>query len=123
MIGGNTVREDRPVLDCRFASEAPPDVTIYSKRDDFDRSIPPFGVSQREVLIADTLEFLDQPSFLLLEGGEGMLRALMEHIDWLLLYQTPKLSTNQLSYNVNKNMEFLHEMRMGADLMIWSRFG
>ena len=121
LIGGNTVRTDRPTLDCRFTDGRAPDVTIYSKCDNFDTDIPLFGVPDRQVTVGDDLSFLDLPSFVMVEGGEGMLRVLKERIDWLLIYQTPKLSTNQLSYNIEMNLTFLHQAKSGTDLMIWSR--
>ncbi|SFV90770.1 Diaminohydroxyphosphoribosylaminopyrimidine deaminase / 5-amino-6-(5-phosphoribosylamino)uracil reductase [hydrothermal vent metagenome] len=121
LIGGNTVRTDRPTLDCRFTGEDAPDITIYSQEKRFDNTIPLFAVSGRVVDICDRLDFLKQPSFILVEGGEGMLRALKDHIDWLLIYQTPKLSTNDLSYNIEMNLVFLHQTNRGADIMIWSR--
>jgi len=121
LIGGNTVRVDRPTLDCRFTQGQAPDVTIYSKEDNFDRDIPLFGVDDRKVHVSDNLDFLDNPSFVLVEGGEGMLEALKEKIDYLLIYQTPKLSTNTLTYNTTMNLEFLHTEKKDVDLMIWSR--
>ncbi len=124
VIGGGTVRADRPRLDCRFSGDAPPDVTIYSRAKDFDRNIPLFGIEGRKVRITDDLEpLLDRPAFLLVEGGEGMLRALGDRIDWFLVYQTPKLSTHPLSYNVDRKLEYLHTETVGGDLRIWSRFG
>jgi diaminohydroxyphosphoribosylaminopyrimidine deaminase/5-amino-6-(5-phosphoribosylamino)uracil reductase len=124
LIGGSTVRTDRPTLDCRFVSEdRAPDVCIYSRQSGFDRTIPLFGVPDRQVRITEDLEPLfARPSFLLVEGGEGMLRALQDRIDWLLLYQTPKLSVHPLSYNVDQKLKYLHHSPIGADLMIWSRF-
>ncbi len=121
LIGGNTVRVDRPTLDCRFVGALPPNVTIYSKSETFDSEIPLFGIEGREVTITQKLDFLDKPSFILVEGGEGMLNALQGHIDWLLIYQTPKLSSNELSYNIDMNLTFLHQRNIGVDLMIWSR--
>ncbi len=121
LIGGNTVRTDRPTLDCRFTGEVAPDITIYSQEKRFDNTIPLFAVPQRTVDISDRLDFLRQPSFVLVEGGEGMLKALKDRIDWMLFYQTPKLSTNELSYNIDMNLAFLHQESVGVDLMIWSR--
>ncbi len=121
LIGGNTVRIDRPTLDCRFTGGGAPDVTIYSREDEFDRSIPLFGVADREVQVVDSLDLLEKPSFVLVEGGEGMLNALREKIDWMLIYQTPKLSTNELSYNTAMNLEFLHQSKKDVDLILWSR--
>ncbi len=121
LIGGNTVRVDRPTLDCRFTHGKAPNVTIYTKEDNFEREIPLFSVENREVNISNDLTFLEKPSFVLVEGGEGMLNALKEKIDWLLIYQTPKLSTNNLTYNTTMNLEFLHQNKIDVDLMIWSR--
>ena len=121
LIGGNTVRTDRPTLDCRFTEAMAPNVSIYSKEEYFDKSIPLFSVQNRNVNVVDTLDFLDKPSFVLVEGGEGMLKALQEKIDWMLIYQTPKLSTNSLTYNTTMNLEFLHTEKIDVDMMIWSR--
>lgn len=121
LIGGNTVREDRPTLDCRFIQAQAPDVKIYAREDHFDREIPLFGIPHRDVEITNRLDFLQQPSFVIVEGGEGMLEALKEKIDWMLVYQTPKLSTNNLTYNTTMNLQFLHQAEKGIDLMIWSK--
>ena len=121
LIGGNTVRVDRPTLDCRFTQGNAPDITIYSKEDNFDREIPLFAVKDREVTVTNDLSFLEKPSFVLIEGGEGMLNALKEKIDWMLIYQTPKLSTNSLTYNTTMNLQFLHTEKRDADMMIWSK--
>jgi len=121
LIGGNTVRVDKPTLDCRFTQGKAPNVTIYTKEDTFSRNIPLFAVEDREVTISDNLSFLDKPSFVLVEGGEGMLNALKEKIDWLLLYQIPKLSTHNLTYNTTMNLEFLNHEKIDVDLKIWSR--
>jgi len=120
IIGGNTVRVDRPTLDCRFTGDTAPNITIYSRSDDFDRDIPLFSVPNREVTITDRLDF-SKPSFILVEGGGGMLSALQDKIDWLLQYQTPKLSSHDSSFHVDKKLEFLFEERVSGDLRIWSR--
>ncbi len=121
LIGGNTVREDRPTLDCRFIEAEAPDVKIYAKEDNFDRDIPLFSIENRSVEIINSLDFLNTPSFVMVEGGEGMLEALKEKIDWILIYQTPKLSTNNLTYNTTMNLHFLHQNKKDIDLMIWSK--
>ena len=121
LIGGNTVRVDRPTLDCRFTKGKAPNVVIYSKQDDFDRDIPLFGVEDREVSVGSDLDFFDKPSFVMVEGGESMMEALKSKIDWMLIYQTPKLSSNTLTYNTTMNLEFLHQDKKDVDLMIWSR--
>ncbi len=121
LIGGNTVRLDRPRLDSRFTGGRAPEVAIYSKEEQFDESIPLFGIDGRGVSIGDDLSFLETPSFVLVEGGEGMMRALSKRIDWYLLYQTPRFSTHPLGYGLEQNLRFLHSERKGADLLMWSR--
>ncbi len=123
IIGGNTVRVDRPTLDCRFIDKnKAPDIIIYSKRDKFDKKIPLFKIKEREILISSDLEDeFKRKSFILIEGGEGMLNSLRDRIDWLLQYQTPKLSSHNSSYSVDIDLEFLHQNRVGVDLRLWSR--
>ncbi|HHD72673.1 MAG TPA: bifunctional diaminohydroxyphosphoribosylaminopyrimidine deaminase/5-amino-6-(5-phosphoribosylamino)uracil reductase RibD [Epsilonproteobacteria bacterium] len=121
VIGGNTVRVDRPTLDCRLTGGKAPDITIYTREDTFDRNIPLFGVGGREVSIGNDLEYLCKPSFVLVEGGEGMLNAFSEQTDWYLFYQTPKLSAHNLTYNIDKDLTFLHSGTKGIDMMIWSK--
>ncbi len=121
LIGGNTIRVDRPTLDCRFTDDQPPSVTIYSKNDNFDRDIPLFHVADRDVDITNDLTFLQKPSFVLVEGGEGMLRAMRDKIDWLLTYQTPKLSSHSLGYAIDLPLAFMHIEKRSVDMMVWSK--
>ncbi len=120
LIGGNTVRVDRPTLNCRFTDAKAPNIKIYSHSDTFDRDIPLFDIPSRAVEVVDSLEFLDNPSFVLVEGGEGMLRAMGDRVDWLLVYQTPKLSSHPLGYSVDMRLKFLHIDKKEIDVMIWS---
>ena len=121
LIGGNTVRIDRPTLDCRFTGGKAPDVTIYSREERLDETIPLFAVEGRTVSITCELDFLEKPSLILVEGGEGMLQALSGEIDWYLFYQVPKLTSHNLTYNIDKDLTFLHSDKKGVDMMIWSR--
>jgi len=120
MIGGNTVRVDRPTLDCRFTGAVAPDILIYSKEDTFDREIPLFSVEGRKVEVSDGFDF-SKPSFILVEGGGGMMNALSGQIDWLLQYQAPKLSSHASGYSMDFNLEFLFQDKRGVDLLLWSR--
>ncbi len=121
LIGGNTVRIDRPTLDCRFTGDRAPDISIYSKSDNFDRSIPLFSVPSREVAVTDSLEFLEKPGLVLVEGGEGMLNALSGKIDWMLHFIAPTLKSDALGYSSQQQLEFVHIDKNSTDLLIWSR--
>jgi diaminohydroxyphosphoribosylaminopyrimidine deaminase/5-amino-6-(5-phosphoribosylamino)uracil reductase len=120
LIGGNTIRVDRPTLDCRFTGDAAPNISIYSKVDDFDRAIPLFKVENRDVEVISKLDF-SKPSFVLVEGGGGLMNALKENIDWLLQYQTPKFSSHDSSYHINLDLEFFFQEKKGIDLLLWSK--
>jgi len=121
LIGGNTVRVDRPRIDCRFVDGEAPDVVIYSKNSEFDTTIPLFGIDGRDVTVTDDLSWLEKPSFVIVEGGESMVKALRDRVDWFLVYQTPKLTSDQLSYNVDIKLQFLYTDAKGVDIMIWSK--
>jgi diaminohydroxyphosphoribosylaminopyrimidine deaminase/5-amino-6-(5-phosphoribosylamino)uracil reductase len=120
LIGGNTVRVDRPTLDCRFLEDTAPNITIYSKKDDLDRTIPLFSVEGRDVQVTNKLNF-DKPSFILVEGGNGMINAIKKNIDWLLQYQTPNLSTSSLNYYIDLELSFIFQDKISIDLLLWSK--
>ena len=121
LIGGNTVRVDRPTLDCRFIDAKAPDIKIYSKKDNFDREIALFSVSNRSVEVIDSLDFLNSRGLVLVEGGEGMLNAIKDKIDWMLIYQSNKIALKSLGYYANLELEFLDSQIAGNNLRIFSR--
>ena len=122
VIGGNTVRKDRPLLDARLVHGRAPDVLIYSKKLHFDETIPLFSVKDREVYIEDSFKRLEEYRFIMIEGGEGMLQATRRLVDWYLIFVAPK-SVDGANYRFNKKMEFLHQRNLEGDLVIWSRNG
>jgi len=121
MIGGQTIRDDLPTLDCRFSGGDAPDIFIYSKKRNFDPKTPLFSVKDRDVQIGDNLSFLKSPSFIIVEGSEGMQKALKDIIDWYLIYQTPTISNNNAIYNLDMDLKFLKIEQIGRDMKIWSR--
>ncbi|BCD61611.1 diaminohydroxyphosphoribosylaminopyrimidine deaminase / 5-amino-6-(5-phosphoribosylamino)uracil reductase [Nitratiruptor sp. YY08-26] len=122
VIGGNTVRKDRPILDSRLVQGRAPDVLIYSKKTEFDAKIPLFKVPKREVFIEDSLERVKEYKFIMVEGGEGMLKATRALVDWYMIFIAPK-SLEKPNYAFNKKLRFLHTQNIGDDLLIWSKNG
>ncbi|MDR1911932.1 MAG: bifunctional diaminohydroxyphosphoribosylaminopyrimidine deaminase/5-amino-6-(5-phosphoribosylamino)uracil reductase RibD [Helicobacteraceae bacterium] len=116
-IGGNTARIDRPILDARRVNGRAPNVLIVSRREDFDRSIPLFGVDNRNVRIAPSFEA--DYGFVLIEGGSGLLNALADRIDWFLCYQSLALSGGKQSIDFNRRLELLHSDTIGDNLKLW----
>ena len=92
IIGGNTVRVDRPTLDSRRVGGKAPDVLILSRLSDFDKSIPLFGVPHRKVMISsmDALEdYLTPYRFVMIEGvGKLMEQLKRDHRLLSYLYIT-----------------------------------
>lgn len=89
VIGGNTVRIDRPVLDTRLISSGKnPDVLIYSKGQKFDKNIPLFKVKNRSVEISDSLENAFKKPLVMFEGGENFLKNLDKRVEWFLIYRS-----------------------------------
>ncbi len=57
IIGGKSVRDDRPTLNVRLKhSKYAPNILIYSKQKNFDKTIPLFNVKNRKVIIDDDIQ-------------------------------------------------------------------
>ncbi len=122
VIGGNTVRTDRPILDARLVKGRSPDILIYSKKSQFDEKIPLFGVPDRKVYIEDSLERLREYRYVMIEGGGGMMRATTRIVDWYLQFLAPR-SKDEKNYRFNAKLRFLHTRELDNDLLIWSSNG
>lgn len=91
VIGGNTVRTDRPTLDARFAPiNIPPNIWIYSHKTIFDTSIALFGVPNREVIITQDSNAWKEDPFVMIEGGYTLLESMLENIDYLMVFISHK---------------------------------
>ena len=118
IIGGNTVRTDRPTLDARLVDGKAPDILIYSKNDNFDRDIPLFGIPGREVHISDRFEIIKNYRFVMIEGGEGMLKATKDMVDYYLLFHSSNFKEGQApSFSLNLNE--LCSIGIGPDRLGW----
>ena len=122
VVGGETVRTDRPTLDCRLvgANLKAPDVLIYSRGFKFDESIPLFGVKGRHVSVASDLSALAGVKFAMIEGGENFLKALPREVEWLLIYQSPRFIAAR-GAELNLKFETLHVDKIGEDNVIWAK--
>ena len=102
VIGGNTVRIDRPTLDSRFAKiNKAPNILIYSKQTEYDKTIPLFNVLNREVTISDNLNILANNNLIMIEGGFNLLNTLNDKIDIIMLFISHKNRT-QNSFDIKK---------------------
>lgn len=118
VIGGNTVRVDRPTLDARLCDGRAPDVLIYSKNREFDKSIPLFSVPNRKVLIEDNFDTLSEYNFVMIEGGEGMLKEVKDFVDWFLIFRSPHFKKG-FSPSLELSLKEEFSMRIGEDRLSW----
>jgi diaminohydroxyphosphoribosylaminopyrimidine deaminase/5-amino-6-(5-phosphoribosylamino)uracil reductase len=118
VIGGNTVRIDRPTLDARMISGRAPDVLIYSSQKEFDTTIPLFCIPNRKVFIEDNLEKMKEYKFVMIEGGEQMLESVRNSVDWYLFYQSPN-EKNEKSICIDIPLKPLFSKKIGEDKLTW----
>ncbi len=116
VVGGETVRVDRPKLDSRLVGGKAPDVAILTRRpDSIDRSIPLFEMPDRRV---DFVQSLPPRGLVMVEGGGGTLEALRRQIDWMVLFVAPFVKEG-IGYNGTKDFRLMHQRRVGRDAMLW----
>ncbi len=119
VIGGNTVRTDRPTLDARMVGGRAPDILIVSRRDDFDRTIPLFGVEGRRVTVSGDLSSIEGYRNVMVEGGPGLFASLKERCDMFLCFVAPHSGGTIRFLNEEENFEIVHLRRSGRDVMQW----
>jgi len=121
IIGGETVRSDRPTLDARLVDGRAPDVMILSRKDDFDKTIPLFGVKNREVFIVDSLQIPSKYRFIMVEGGPNMLEFVRDICDFFLIFIAPRVASGvALSLNTI-DFDYLNSFKIGNDMAIWAK--
>lgn len=118
VIGGNTVRTDRPTLDARLCDGKAPDILIYSKTKEFDKSIALFGVQNRVVHIEENFEKIKDYNFIMIEGGEGMLRETKELVEYYLIFRSPHFKKGSAPM-VELHLKELFSSIVGEDRYTW----
>jgi len=102
VIGGETVRVDRPTLDSRYAIiNNPLDILIYSNQKHFDETISLFNVLNRDVQISNNLESLKDNKFVMIEGGYNLLENVKNKLDYLMLFLSKKTKSDT-KIDINK---------------------
>jgi diaminohydroxyphosphoribosylaminopyrimidine deaminase/5-amino-6-(5-phosphoribosylamino)uracil reductase len=118
VIGGNTVRVDRPTLDARLCNGRAPDVLIYSKNKEFDKNIPLFSVPNRKVFIKDNFDKINDYNFVMIEGGEGMLNEVKKFVNWFLIFRSPHFK-NGFSPSLEISLKEEFSVSIGEDRLSW----
>lgn len=121
VIGGNTVRVDRPTLDARKINGKAPDVLIYSNSSDFDETIPLFNVPNRKVFVSNSFDLIQNYRFVMIEGGSKMLDSCKNIIDYLLVFISPTCANGGYKIDTNLLLEYKYISKIDIDLLIWAK--
>ena len=121
VIGGNTVREDRPRLDARLVDGKAPDVLIVSRSRDIDKTIPLFAVKGRSVYIENSFDRLQEYKNIMIEGTATMYELTKDRVDYYLCYLAPTFGGNVGFSNVEDRFEILNYAKENQDIIMWMK--
>ncbi len=108
VIGGNTVRVDRPTLDARLIDGKAPDILIISREKEFDKTIPLFNVVGRKVFIENNFKRLDDYKNIMIEGTSKMFELSKPYVDLYLSYMA-------------SDFDILNIKKDSKDIIIWMK--
>ncbi len=121
VIGGNTVREDRPTLDARLVNGKAPDILIISREKEFDKSIPLFDVKQREVFVEDNFSRLNNYKNIMIEGSSKMFELSKDIVDYYLCYLAPTMGGTAGFEKNEEKFEILNIDQDDQDIIMWMK--
>jgi len=121
VIGGNTVRIDRPTLDTRFikGSIKNPNILIYSNDTKIDKSIPLFNIENRDVKIDNSLKYIENDNFIMIEGGYKLLEVLKDKIDMLMIFMSTNNPSNTVFDPTTLGFDTVYEDNNKEDKIIY----
>jgi diaminohydroxyphosphoribosylaminopyrimidine deaminase/5-amino-6-(5-phosphoribosylamino)uracil reductase len=119
VIGGNSVRIDRPRLNSRLVKGKNPDVLIYSRSKNFDKTIPLFDIKDRKVFIDNKLDILQNYNFIMVEGA-GSLYEEFKDINWHLSLISGNIKRGKKFEAKNKE-KIIHTYQIGNDLVVFTK--
>ena len=122
VVGGDTVRIDRPTLDARLVDGKAPDILIYSRHKEFDRTIPLFNVEGRKVIISDDFNATcKEYKNIMIEGGNKMHSLTCKDVDYYLTYIAPKYGGSKTIENSNDKFKILNIEKENKDIIMWMK--
>lgn len=112
VLGGETIRKDRPILDARLCKGKAPDLCILSHQslENFDKSIPLFSVPHRQIYA----QIPNKAKFLMYEGGENFLKNFKDEMDMFLIFQSSSLN-DEKNVTISLNFKPLYRNFLGSD--------
>jgi len=121
VIGGGTVRKDRPTLDARLVNGKAPDILILSRSKEFDKTIPLFHVANREVYIEDSLQRVQNYKNIMIEGSSKMYALVRDIVDYELCYIAPSFGGGEVITFDTEKFEFLNVNKESEDIIVWMK--
>lgn len=121
VIGGNTVRTDRPTLDARMVNGKAPDVLIISRTKEFDRTIPLFNVEGRQVFMESDFKRMSEYKNIMIEGTQTMYALTRDIVDYYLCYIAPSLGGSESIHFGEDKFHFLNVNKESEDIIVWMK--
>lgn len=122
VIGGNTVRIDKPTLDARLVNGVAPDVLILSRGDDFDReNIPLFSVKNRKVYVEKDLSRVKEYKNIMIEGTQTLYEETRDIVDLYLCFIAPKFGGENGFEKLEDRFEILNLAKEREDIIMWMK--
>ena len=122
VIGGNTVRIDKPTLDARLVDGVAPDILILSRGDDFDRkNIPLFSVKNRKVYVENNLSKLKEYKNIMIEGTQTLYEETKDIVDLYLCFIAPKFGGENGFEKLEDRFEILNLAKEREDIIMWMK--
>ena len=121
VIGGNTVRIDRPTLDARMVNGKAPDILIISREKEFDRTIPLFNVQDRNVYIADNFSKCEEYKNIMIEGSSKMFELTRDIVDYYLCYLAPTFGGMNGFEKIDDKFDILNVQKEEKDIIMWMK--
>jgi len=121
VIGGNTVRTDRPTLDARLVDGNAPDILILSRETEFDTTIPLFNVPNRKVYIENDFSKIGEYKNIMIEGTATMYALSREIVDYYLCYIAPSFGGEESFKNLDDKFDILNMRQEDTDIIMWMK--
>jgi diaminohydroxyphosphoribosylaminopyrimidine deaminase/5-amino-6-(5-phosphoribosylamino)uracil reductase len=121
VIGGSSVRVDRPTLDARLVNGRAPDVLILSRSGEFDKTIGLFHVKNRKVIISDNFDILKEYKNIMIEGGGNMFELSKDIVDYYLCFLSPQMGGDVSFMGSDEKFNILNILQDEQDIIMWMK--
>ncbi|CZE47255.1 bifunctional diaminohydroxyphosphoribosylaminopyrimidine deaminase/5-amino-6-(5-phosphoribosylamino)uracil reductase RibD [Campylobacter geochelonis] len=95
-----------------------PDVFIYSRQKEFDKTIPLFSIAKRKVIIGDDIKFVRSYPLCMFEGGQNLLANLPEFVEYVLIFFAPNF-LNLANLSANLKLKLLNLCEIDGEFYGW----